>query len=126
MAIDKIGFGTINTIAYQCPNVIIDKEKMFYIEIAPRTIDTQQGFIDWVSYKPRGQSQILVTQAFDSFGITVEKFSNSKLILSALTALKKIPYVSNIEPISVKRSEWGGDNFFKGSHTYPAVGKYPY
>lgn len=118
MAIQKLGMGVLN----KC---YLRFEKAFWpvdvdwIEYIP---EVHGLWSEWVSFmKAANQPVLLGFNAADQ-GRAIEKWSDEKIVASAMTTLRTIYGDEIPEPIGHQITRWASDSFAFGSYSFHAVG----
>lgn len=121
-AIDKLGMGVLNKCYLRFPTVFWpDTDWMTYIP----ELDKYGRWEQWINItRPTGKPVLLGFNAAD-FGRTIEGWSDTQIVDSAMGTLKTI-FGSDIPaPVDYQITRWASDPYARGSYSYNKIGSTP-
>ncbi|MFG2118830.1 flavin monoamine oxidase family protein [Streptomyces sp. NPDC048710] len=121
-AIDKLGMGVLNKCYLRFPKVFWpDTDWMTYVP----DVDNYGQWEQWINItRPTGQPVLLGFNAAD-FGRTIEGWSDTRIVDSAMGTLKTI-FGSDIPaPDGHQITRWASDPYARGSYSYNKIGSTP-
>jgi len=112
-AIEALGFGVLNKVFLEFPNIFWEKEAHLL-----GYISKEKGrFSEWLNFVPLINEPILLAFNAGTFGLEIEDWSDAEIIELAMHTLKSI-YGNGIpSPINQIITRWGKDPFSLGSYS---------
>ncbi|MBP2055592.1 monoamine oxidase [Streptomyces griseochromogenes] len=121
-AIDKLGMGVLNKCYLRFPEVFWpDTDWMTYVP----NVDEYGQWEQWINItRPTGQPVLLGFNAAD-FGRTIEGWSDTRIVDSAMGTLKAIFGSGIPAPLGYQITRWASDPYARGSYSYNKIGSTP-
>ncbi|MFF7408959.1 MFS transporter [Streptomyces lydicus] len=121
-AIDKLGMGVLNKCYLRFPKVFWpDTDWMTYVP----GVDKYGQWEQWINItRPTGHPVLLGFNAAD-FGRTIEGWSDTRIIDSAMGTLRTLFGRDIPAPVGHQITRWASDPYARGSYSYNKIGSTP-
>ncbi|WP_310719021.1 flavin monoamine oxidase family protein [Streptomyces lydicus] len=121
-AIDKLGMGVLNKCYLRFPKVFWpDTDWMTYVP----GVDKYGQWEQWINItRPTGHPVLLGFNAAD-FGRTIEGWSDTRIIDSAMGTLRTLFGGEIPAPVGHQITRWASDPYARGSYSYNKIGSTP-
>lgn len=118
-ALDKLGFGLMNKIVLEFPELFWNKDKEGFAYVA-----SQRGeFNFFMNLYPLLKRPILMCFVAADFARLAEHWSDNQIVNRIMNTMNKIFKNGKVKrPIKTKITRWGNDPFARGSYSYLAYG----
>ncbi|XP_006661993.1 lysine-specific histone demethylase 1 homolog 3 [Oryza brachyantha] len=121
-SIDRLGFGILNKIVLEFPEVFWDDNVDYFGATAEETDLRGQCFMFWNLKKTVG-APVLIALLVGKAAIDGQSISSDDHVNNAMVVLRKLfRDVSVPDPVASVVTNWGCDPFSRGAYSYVAVG----
>lgn len=122
-AIERLGFGDLNKVILQFPEVFWDDSVDFF-GAAKGVSAVDRGFcFMWWNFHRFAKAPILAALVSGESATTAETTSDEELKAGAMDVLRALhPGIDIPEPVACTVSRWASEKYTKGSYSYVAVG----
>lgn len=121
-SIDRLGFGVLNKIVLEFPEVFWDDNVDYFGATAEETDLRGQCFMFWNLKKTVG-APVLIALLVGKAAIDGQSISSSAHVSNAMVVLRKLfKGVAVPDPVASVVTNWGLDPFSRGAYSYVAVG----
>ncbi|XP_051191950.1 lysine-specific histone demethylase 1 homolog 3 [Lolium perenne] len=121
-SIDKLGFGVLNKIVLEFPEVFWDDDMDYFGATAEETDLRGQCFMFWNLKKTLG-APVLIALLVGKAAIDGQSISSDVHVSNAMVVLRKLFTDAAIpDPVASVVTNWGLDPYSRGAYSYVAVG----
>ncbi|KAI4336814.1 hypothetical protein L6164_015294 [Bauhinia variegata] len=121
-SIQRLGFGLLNKVVMEFPNVFWDDTVDYFGATAEETSRRGNCFMFWNVRKTVG-APVLIALVVGKAAIDGQNLSSSDHVNHALMVLRKLFGENSVpDPVAYVVSDWGRDPFSYGAYSYVAVG----
>ncbi|KAL5557928.1 hypothetical protein UlMin_034139 [Ulmus minor] len=121
-SIQRLGFGVLNKVALEFPDVFWDDSVDYFGATAEETNRRGQCFMFWNVRKTVG-APVLIALLVGKAAIDGQNMSSSDHVNHALLVLRKLFGEASVpDPVASVVTDWGRDPFSYGAYTYVAIG----
>ncbi|XP_057469849.1 lysine-specific histone demethylase 1 homolog 3-like [Actinidia eriantha] len=122
LAIQRLGFGVLNKVVLEFPEVFWDNSVDYFGATAEETNQRGQCFMFWNVKKTVG-APVLIALVVGKAAIDGQNMSSCDHVNRALTVLRKLFGVAAVpDPVASVVTDWGNDPYSYGAYSYVAVG----
>lgn len=121
-SIDRLGFGLLNKIVLEFPEVFWDDNVDYFGATAEQTDLRGQCFMFWNLKKTVG-APVLIALLVGKAAIDGQSISSDDHVKNAIVVLRKLFKDASVpDPVASVVTNWGLDPFSRGAYSYVAVG----
>ncbi|CAM0943263.1 unnamed protein product [Alopecurus aequalis] len=121
-SIDRLGFGLLNKIVMEFPEVFWDDDMDYFGATAEETDLRGQCFMFWNLKKTVG-APVLIALLVGKAAIDGQSISSDAHVSNAMVVLRKLFTDAAIpDPVATVVTNWGLDPYSRGAYSYVAVG----
>lgn len=121
-SIHRLGFGVLNKVVLEFPNVFWDDTVDYFGATAEETDRRGQCFMFWNVKKTVG-APVLIALVVGKAALDGESMSSADHVDHALKVLRKLFSTASVpDPVASVVTNWGQDPFSRGAYSYVAVG----
>ncbi|KAA8528713.1 hypothetical protein F0562_036068 [Nyssa sinensis] len=122
MSIQRLGFGVLNKVVLEFPEVFWDDSVDYFGATAEETYQRGQCFMFWNVKKTVG-APVLIALVVGKAAIDGQNMSSSDHVNHALMVLRKLFGEASVpDPVASVVTDWGRDPYSYGAYSYVAVG----
>ncbi|PKU63816.1 lysine-specific histone demethylase 1 homolog 3 [Dendrobium catenatum] len=121
-SIQRLGFGVLNKVVLEFPNVFWDETVDYFGATAEETDSRGRCFMFWNVMKTVG-APVLIALLVGKAAVYGQNLSSADHVNHALMVLRKLFSEASVpDPVAHVVTNWGMDPFSRGAYSYVAVG----